>query len=154
MRDPNVLISIAGSPWGSFAKSFGMMGTAGDARPPRCESRLGDFYAALTMDATDFKLRGMMNADNPNTAKIITNLLSGFLQHGISAIPDKSAQALLKGFALTPENDEVVLQANFPQQMVVDMIRKQMMPKKQEVSAPTAPKPPVKKPVRRVRRRG
>ena len=152
LRDPNVLVSVAGSPWGAFAKSFGMMGTAGNPRPPRCESGLGDFYAALTMDATDFKLRGMMNADNPDTAKIINNLLSGLLQHGISAIPDKSAQAMLKGVSMTAENDEVVLQANFPQQMVVDMIRKQMMPKKQETAAPKAPgKAPVK---RRPRRKG
>jgi len=151
MRDPNVLISIAGSPWSAFAKSFGMLGTDGNAHPPRCDSRLGDFYGALTMDATNFKLRAMMNADNPNTAKIINNLLSGLLQHGVSAIPDKSAQAMLKGMTLTPEGNEVVLQADFPQQMVVDMIRQQMMPKKQEVAAPVKPKVPVK---RRPRRRG
>ena len=154
LRDPNVLISVAGSPWGAFAKSFGMLGTEGHARPARCESRLGDFYGALTMDTVNFRLRGMMNADNPDTAKIINNLLSGLLQHGLSAIPDKSVQAMLKGVSLTPENDEVVLQADFPQQMVVDMIRQQMMPKKQEVSAPTGTKPgkaPVK---RRTRRKG
>jgi hypothetical protein len=155
MRDPNVLISIAGSPWSGFAKSFGMLGTEGNAHPARCESRLGDFYAALTMDAVNFKLRGMMNADNPDTAKIVNNLLSGFLQHGLSEIPDKSVQAMLKGVTLTPQNDEIVLQADFPQQMVVDMIREQMMPKKQPtvVMAPVAPKPPAKVTVKKRTRR-
>jgi hypothetical protein len=155
LRDPTVLISVAGSPWGAFAKSFGMLGTEGNARPARCESRLGDFYAALTMDTVNFRLRGMMNADNPDTAKIINNLLSGLLQHGLSAIPDKSVQAMLKGVSLTPENDEVVLQADFPQQMVVDMVRQQMMPRKQEVSAPVIGTKPGKSPVKkRSRRRG
>lgn len=155
MRDPNVLISIAGSPWSAFAKSFGMLGTEGNAHPARCDSRLGDFYGALTMDATNFKLRAMMNADNPDTAKIINNLLSGLLQQGLSSIPDKSAQAMLKGVTMTPEGNEVVLQADFPQQMVVDMIRQQMMPKKKDAVAPLPPKRPVKRPVtRRVRRTG
>jgi hypothetical protein len=155
MRDPNVLISIAGSPWSAFAKSFGMLGTEANAHPARCDSRLGDFYAALTMDATNFRLRGMMNADNPDTAKIINNLLSGLLQQVVNAVPDKSAQALLKSVTLTPENDELVLQADFPQQMVVDMVRQHLTPKKQEVVAPVPPKPPVKRPVRRrVRRAG
>ncbi|MEA2204411.1 MAG: hypothetical protein QOE77_1187 [Blastocatellia bacterium] len=155
LRDPNVLISVAGSPWGAFAKSFGMLGTEGNARPARCESRLGDFYGALTMDAVNFRLRGMMNADNPDTAKIINNLLSGLLQQGLSAIPDKSVQAMLKGVTLTPENDEVVLQADFPQQMVVDMIRQQIMPKKQETPIAQPVTKPSKAPVkRRTRRRG
>lgn len=154
LRDPNVLASMAGSPWGAFAKTFGMLGTAGNEHPARCESKLGDFYAALTMDATNFTLRGSMNADNQITAKIMNNLLSGLLQHGVSAIPDKGAQELLKGFALTAQGDEVVLQANFPQQMVIEMIRREMMPKKQETTAPK--KPPVKRPVKRrpVRRAG
>lgn len=155
LRDPNVLISIAGSPWGAFAKSFGMLGTEANAHPPRCDSKLGDFYAALTMDATNFKLRGSMNADNPDTAKIINNLLSGLLQHGLSAIPDKSAQEMLKGLSLTPQGNEVVLQADFPQQMVAEMVRREMMPKKKDVMAPPPPKAPVKRRIRRrVRRAG
>ena len=31
VRDPNALISFAGTPWGSFAKSFGMLGTETNA---------------------------------------------------------------------------------------------------------------------------
>lgn len=154
LRDPNVLISITGSPWSAFAKSFGMLGTDTSPHPARCDSKLGDFYAALTMDAVNFRLRGAMNADNPTTAQIINNLLSGLLKHGMSAMPDKSAQDLLKGLSLMAQGDEVVLQADFPQQMVAEMIRQQMMPKKQEMSVPTK-KTPVKRPVRRrVRRRG
>ena len=78
VRDPNALVSIAGTPWHSFAKSFGMLGTETNARAAKCDTRQGDFYAALTMDATNFMLRGFMNADNPDTAKIMSNLFGGF----------------------------------------------------------------------------
>lgn len=152
LRDPNVLVSIAGSPWAAFAKSFGMMGTDASPHPPRCDSRLGNFYAALTMDAVNFKLRGAMNADNPTTAQIMNNLLSGLLKHGMSAIPDKSAQDMLKGLSLMSQGDEVVVQADFPQQMVAEMIRQHMMPKKQDTATP-AVKAPVKRPVKRTTRR-
>jgi hypothetical protein len=74
------------------------------------------------------------------------------LKHGLSAIPDKSAQDMLKGLSLMAQGDEVVVQADFPQQMVAEMIRQQMMPKKQDTAAPVV-KPPVKRPVKRATRR-
>lgn len=154
VRDPNVLMSIAGSPWQSFAKSFGMLGTEIMPRAPRCDSKIGDLYAALTMDATNFMIRGVTNADNPDTAKILANLYSGLLQYATRSIPDASAQSLLKGFAITAEGDEVLLRADFPQQMVVDLIKKQSKPKEMDAaaSAPAPAKPAVKK--RRTKRRG
>jgi hypothetical protein len=154
VRDPNVLMSLAGSPWQSFAKSFGMLGTEIMPRAPRCDSKMGDLYAALTMDATNFMIRGVTNADNPDTAKILANLYSGILQYATRSIPDASAQSLLKGFAITAEGDEVLLRADFPQQMVVDLIQKQSKAKEKDaaVSAPAPTKPAVKK--RRIRRRG
>jgi hypothetical protein len=154
VRDPNVLISLAGTPWHSFAKSFGMMGTETNPRAPRCESKIGDIYAALTMDATNFMLRGVMNADNPDTAKIISKLYSGFLGYAANSIPDPSAQSLLKGFAITSEGDDVLIRADVPQQMVMELIQQKMKPK--QVVA-TTPEPTVAKPVvkrRRTRRRG
>jgi hypothetical protein len=154
VRDPNVLVSIAGTPWHSFAKGFGMLGTESNPRTARCDSKMGDIYAALTMDATNFMLRGVMNADNPDTAKIISKLYSGFLSYAGSSIPDPSAQSLLKGFAITSEGDEVLVRADFPQQMVMDLIQRHMKPKQVEV---TMPEPTVVKPVvkrRRTRRRG
>jgi hypothetical protein len=150
VRDPNALISIAGTPWRSFAKSFGMLGTETNARPPRCESNIGDFYAALTMDATNFMIRGVTNADNPDTAKILANLYSGLLHYAAGSIPDPSAQSLLKGLAITAEGDEVFLNADFPQQMVIDLIQQKMKPKAMEA---TAAKPSVKHVVRRRRTR-
>ena len=148
VRDPNALISVAGAPWQSFAKSFGMMGTETTARTPRCESKLGDFYVALTMDATNFMLRGVSNADNPDTAKIISRLYSGLLGYATQSIPDPTAQSLLKNIAITAEGDEVLLRADVPQQMIVDLIQQQM----NKPAASTAPeKQPAKK--RRVRRR-
>ena len=156
VRDPNVLISMAGKPWQSFAKSFGMLGTEANARAPRCESNMGDFYAALTMDATNFMIRGVTNADNPDTAKIVANLYSGLLNYATSSIPDPSAQSLLKGLAITAEGDEVLMRADFPQQMVIDLVQQKMKPKPMtDVVAPPQPppgKPPVKR--RRARRRG
>jgi hypothetical protein len=134
VRDTNALISIAGTPWHSFAKSFGMLGTETNARAARCESKIGDLYAAITMDATNFMVRGVTNADNPDTAKILSNLYSGMLRYATSSIPDASAQAMLKGLAITAEGDEVMLKADFPAQMVIDMLQKQMSPKKEEAS--------------------
>ena len=149
VRDPNALISVAGAPWQSFAKSFGMMGTETTARTPRCESKLGDFYVALTMDATNFMLRGVSNADNPDTAKIISRLYSGLLGYATQSIPDPTAQSLLKNIAITAEGDEVLLRADVPQQMIVDLIQQQMNKPAATITAPE--KQPAKK--RRVRRR-
>lgn len=158
VRDTNALISVAGTPWHSFAKSFGMLGTESNARAARCESNIGDLYAAITMDATNFMVRGAMNADNPDTAKILSNLYSGILRYATSSIPDPAAQSMLKGLAITAEGNEVMLRADFQQQMVMDFLKKQMAPKKAEDAAaqkttanPTA-KPAVKR--RRTKRRG
>jgi hypothetical protein len=155
VRDPNALISIAGTPWHSFAKSFGMLGTEANARAPRCETTMGDFYAALTMDATNFMIRGAMNADNPDTAKIMTNLFAGFLNQATSSIPDPAAQSLLKGLGLTAEGDEVLLRADVPQQLIIDFMQKQMKPKEatpEMTATPPTPRKTVTR--RRSRRRG
>ena len=152
VRDPNALISFAGSPWGSFAKSFGMLGTETTPRAPRCDSKIGDFYAALTMDATNFMIRGVSNADNPDTARILANLYTGLLQYATSSIKDPEAQSVLKGLAITAEGDEVLVRADFSQRMVKDLIQKQMKPKQVEA---TEVKPVTKPAVnrRRTRRR-
>jgi hypothetical protein len=149
VRDPNALISIAGAPWHSFAKSFGMLGTETTAREPRCESKIGDFYVALTMDATNFMLRGVSNADNPDTAKIISRLYSGLLGYATQSIPDATAKSLLKNIAITAEGDEVLLRADVPQQTIVELIQQQMTKKAATSTEPE--KQPVKK--RRIRRR-
>ncbi|MEP6742279.1 MAG: hypothetical protein ABJB61_07250 [bacterium] len=149
VRDPNALVSIAGSPWHSFAKSFGMLGTEAKARDPRCESKIGDFYIALTMDATNFMLRGASNADNPDTAQIISKLYSGLLGYATQSIPDPSAQSLLKNIAITAEGDEVRLRADIPQQMIVELIQQKM--KKTTTTGPVPEKEPVKP--RHLRRR-
>ena len=131
-----------------------MLGTDTTPRAPRCESKIGDFYAALTMDATNFMFRGVSNADNPDTAKILANLYSGLLQYAASSIPDPNAQSVLKGLAITAEGDDVLLRADFSQQMVIEMIKQQMKPKQMEAastSTSTITKPAVKR--RRTRRR-
>jgi len=153
VRDPNVLLSIAASPWTSFAKSFGMLGTETTPRTPRCDCRIGDLYAALTMDTQNFSIRGISNADNPDTAKIIANLYTSILQYASQAVPDPGAQVFFKGLVIKAEGDDVVLRADFPQQMVIDLIQNKMKPKPETVNVvtPPTPKPPVKK--RRTRRR-
>ena len=154
VRDTNALISIAGRSWHSFAKSFGMLGTESNPRAARCDSNMGDFYAAVTMDATNFMVRGASNADNPDTAKILSNLYSGILRYATSSIPDPSAQAMLKGLTVTAQGDEIILRADFPQQMVMDLIHQHMAPKKMEEAEvqKTTAKPTVKR--RRTKRRG
>lgn len=151
LRDPSVLASAAGSPWDSFAKSLGLFGTEANARAPKCESNLGDFYVALTMDATNFMLRGAMGADNPDTAKILNNLANGFLRHATSYAPDKTRQNVMSSLKLTATDNEVVLNADIPQQMVLDFIKSQSKPKKEEAAATSNPS--AKKPVVRRKRR-
>lgn len=153
LRDPNVLASAAGSPMNSFAKSFGILGTDTNPRPPKCESNLGNFYVALTMDAANFMLRGAMGADNPDTATIMNNLLSGLLRQATSYVPDKAGQTVMNSFQLTTKDNEVVLSADFPQQMVIDFIKAKTQPKKEEQATTSAVKPAPKKPVVRRKRR-
>jgi hypothetical protein len=156
LRDPNALISAAGSPWNSFSRSFGLMGTEGNDRAPRCDTRLGDFYLGVTMDATNFMLRGFINADNPDTAKIMNNLITGLMTHASSAV-GPGAQTALKAIQFAAEENEVVVRADFPQQMLIEMIKQQMAPKKQDApaSAPTPTTPKKKTTVRRrTRKRG
>lgn len=147
VRDPDALISAAGSPLTAFAKSFGLLGTQVTARDPRCETPFGNFYAAITMEGNNFILSGAMNADNPDTASIIHSLVSSLLQQAVSSVPDKSAQSILKGLKLTASGSEVVLSGAIPEAMVADLIRQQTKP----VTASPAKKPAVrrKRPVRR-----
>lgn len=152
LRDPTVLVSVAGSPWDSFAKSFGLLGTETNARAAKCDSNLGDFYVAVTMDATNFMLRGAMGADNSDTAKIINNLANGFLRHAASHAPDKTGQNVINSLKLTATENEVVLSADVSQQLVVDFLKSQMQPKKEDAAA-VGTKTPAKKPVVRRKRR-
>jgi hypothetical protein len=156
LRDTNALISIAGSPWTSLGKSFGLMGLDGAPRTSRCESRLGEFYASVTMEGNNFKLNGALNADNPDTAKIVNNLLSGLMKNMQSEGPEaKSFPSFLKMVNLSARESEILLQAEFPMQMVADFVREQMKPKtKDEAKSSAAPaSAPSKKPRRVIRRR-
>ncbi len=157
LRDPSALISIAGSPLTSFSKTFGLLGTEANARAPRCDSKFGDFYAALTMDASNFMLRGALNADNSDTAKIINSLINGLLRQATSSVLDPAAQSLFKALSITPQENEIVVRADVPQQMVLDIIKEQMKPKKKAEDSSVAPatKEPTtrKRPSRRRSRR-
>jgi len=141
VRDPDALVSAAGSPLTAFAKSFGLLGTQTTARDPRCETGFGNFYAAITMDGSNFNFRGAMNADNPDTAKIINNLLSGLLQQAITSLPDKSTQNVLNGLKFAATENEVVMSASVPETVIADLIREQSKPKVTAASqAPAAKK--------------
>jgi hypothetical protein len=148
LRDPNALISAAGAPLASFAKSFGMMGLENTSRESRCDTHFGNFYAAVTMNGANFSLRGAMNADNPDTAKIIQGLLSGLMQQGIGSVPDKDAQMILKALKMTARESEIVVEADIPDKVVADMLKSASQPKTE-----TAPKSAPRRPVRRKRAR-
>ena len=145
LRDPNALISASGAPLASFVKSFGLLGLENTSRESRCDTNFGNFYAALTMTGTGFSLRGAMNADNPDTAKIIQNLAWGLMQQGISSVPDKDAQTMLKALKMTAKESEIVVEADIPDKVVADLL-KSAAPK--PTVAPTktsAPRRPVRK---------
>jgi hypothetical protein len=147
VRDPDALLSAAGSPLVAFAKSFGLLGTQVTPRDPRCETAFGNFYAALTLEGNSFILRGAMNADNPDTARIINGLLSSLLQQAVSSVPDKSTQSVLNGLKLMASENEVVLSAAIPEAMVADLIRQQAK------TATSGPSQPAKRPAVRKKRR-
>jgi len=153
LRDPTALVSSAGSPLTAFAKTFALLGTENNPRAPRCEMKLGDYYSSITMDATSFKLRAAIYADNPDTAKIIKSLISMALQSAASTIKDSQAQSVLNGLVITPTDTEVLIQADVSQQAVADFIRDETRPKKPDVAMP--PSSPETKPThkRRTRRR-
>jgi len=150
LRDPNALVSVAGSPLTAFAKSFGMLGTQTTPRESNCNSHFGDFYAAITSGGSNFNLRGAMNADNPDTAKIINGLLSGVITPVIDSVSDKDAQAVMKGLKLTPQGNEIIIEADVTQQAIANLIREQMQPKKE---ATVTPPKRVRKTRRRVHRK-
>ena len=150
MRDPNVLLAATGAPLASFARSIGLFGTETSPREGRCDTSFGNFYAAVTMSGTNYSLRGAMNADNPDTAKIITTLISGLMNQGISAVPDKKAQSVLQSIKLAAKDNEVMIDADIPSQMIFDLFRSE----KKEGGSAAPPKKPTRKPVQRTRRRG
>lgn len=144
MRDPNALIAASGAPLAALAKSIGFMGLENTVRESRCDTPFGNFYAAVTMTGTNFTLRGAMNADNPDTAKIINNLLSGLMQQAVSSVPDKNAQTILQTLKMFARESEIVWEADVPEKTVADFIRTQSTPKKEE-PATSSPKRPVRK---------
>ena len=148
MRDPNALIAASGAPLASFAKAIGLFGTQTTPRDSRCDTTFGNFYAAVTMSGTNFNVRGAMNADNPDTAKIISGLLAGLMQQGINAVPDKQAQSILQSITMTPRENEIVWDADIPEQAIADIFKPADKPSN------VAPKPATtRKPVRRKRTR-
>lgn len=146
LRDPNALIAASGSPLTSFAKSFGLLGLETTSRESRCDSQFGNFYSAITMSGTNFSVRGAMNADNPDTAKIINGLLSALMQQGINAVPDKNAQTILQTLKMTAKESEIVIEADIPEKVVADFLKPS--PK---VKDEAATKPATRRPVRKKR---
>jgi hypothetical protein len=149
-RDPNVLIAASGAPLGAIAKSLGLLGLENTARESRCDTHFGNFYTAVTMSGTNFNLRGAMNADNPDTAKILYNLFSSLMKEGIDAIPDKGVQSMLRSLKMTTRENEIVWEADIPEKVVADLIR--TAPKPADVSTTTPASTP-KRPVRKKRTR-
>ena len=162
MRDPNVLMAATGAPLLSFARSFGLLGTETASREGRFDTNFGNFYAAAVITGSNYSLRGAMHADNPDTAKIITNLLSSIMKMdefkqglkegagaGASPISDKTAQAIVNSFKLTAQESEIMIEADLPLQMIVDLIREQSKPKV-TADAP-AKKPASRRPARKRR---
>ena len=148
LRDPNALAAASGAPLASFAKAFGLFGTETTPRESRCDTPFGNFYAALTMSGTNFNVRGAMNADNPDTAKIISGLLANLMQQGIDAVPDKKAQSILQTIKMTPQENEIVWAADIPEQVIADLLK----PSPPKVDAKQT-SPAKRTPVRRKRNR-
>src|SRR6185295_2141436 len=152
VRDPNALISAAGSPLTAFAKSFGLLGTQETPRDPRCETSFGNFYAAVTQQGNAFDVRGAMNADNPDTAKIINGLLLGLMQTASTTLPEKE-RSVLDTIKLSSNESEVVISGSIPEATVAELIKQQTSKSTTTVPTGTPNTPVKKKAVPRKRRR-
>jgi hypothetical protein len=164
MRDSNVLMAATGAPLLSFARSFGLLGTETASREGRFDTQFGNFYAAVTLNGANYSMRGAMHADNPDTARIITNLLSslmkmdefkqGFMEGaGAGPMSDKTVQAIVQSFKLTAKESEVMMEADVPLQAIIDLIREQSKPKVDPAATSAPKKPATKRPASRTRRR-
>jgi hypothetical protein len=150
MRDPNVLMAATGTPISSIAKAFGLFGTETTPRDNRCDTSFGNFYSAVTIDGTNIRLRGAMNADNPDTAKIISNLLAALMQQGIDSVPDKEVQSVLHTIKMTPQDNEIIWDADIPEKVIADLLK----PKSEASSSSTIKTTaPPRRPIRRKRPR-
>jgi hypothetical protein len=87
-----------------------------------------------------------MNADNPDTAKIISGLLAGLMQQALNAVPDKQAQSVLQSIKMTPRENEIIWEADIPEQAIADLFKPDDKP---TVIGPKAA--PKRAPVRRKR---
>jgi len=121
------------------------MGLENTARASRCDTPFGNFYAAITMTGTNYSLRGAMNADNPDTAKIINNLVSELLKEAISTALDKQAQPILQSLKMSARDNEVVWEADIPEKMVTDLIWSSPRIVSTPAVTKPAPRPPVVK---------
>lgn len=162
MRDSNVLMAATGAPLLSFARSFGLLGTETASREGRFDTQFGNFYAAVTLNGANYSMRGAMHADNPDTAKIITNLLSSLVKtedfvkgfkSGTGTLTDEAAQAILQSFKMTAKESEVTFEADVPLKAIMDMIREQSKPTKEPPATSAPKKPASKRPAPRTRRR-
>jgi hypothetical protein len=162
MRDPNVLAAATGAPLASFAKAFGMFGTETNARAGSCNTTFGNFYSSLTLNGTNLSVRGAMNADNPDTAKIISSLISALMQQALNAVADKPTQTMLEGMnvsnetymisnalramKITPKENEIVWDLDIPQQVLIDALKpKPPAASKTEAKPASAPRRPVRR---------
>ncbi len=128
LRNPNALISLAGSPLLAFANSFALTFVKDRDRSLDMH-RFGDYYVSLSMNGQDFKLNGTMNADNAETATIIKNMLAGALDQAKGYVSDKNAQSIMSKINLITEGSEIMLQADISKEAAAQFFRETFAPK-------------------------
>lgn len=147
VRNPNALISASGSPLVAFAKSFGLR--MAENPDPNCMTKFGEYYISLTMGDNAFKFNGAMNADNPATARLIRNMLSGVIQEAKGMVPDKDAKVVFEQLKILAEGDEVLAELSVPQEVAARLVREMLKPAPKPAATPTKT---VTKPKPRTRR--
>ena len=76
---------------------------------------------------------------DPDTAKILYNLISGLMQQGINAVPDKQAQTILQSLKMSARESEIVWEADIPEKIVADFLKPKPAP---PATTKPAPRPP------------
>ncbi len=118
LRDPNVLISMAGlsivSPM-LRAASFEKNGENFSTAP-------GDFYMSVTLKGKTFELAMFLQTDNAQQAEAISKTLRRTSQEVRGSIPNDAVRNILDTMKVTVQGDQVLLQTSVEQAALAALI--------------------------------
>jgi hypothetical protein len=126
-RDPESLISINASMLTGAARAIALIDPA---RPGKwdCLNELGQTYASARLSPGGLRITGALNADNPETAGIIKNLIVFLIEQAKLFAPDPEMKSILSVVNLSVEGNEIVGSGEVPQATIQKMLESKPSP--------------------------